>query len=60
MLESVPTVAATSIGAVKARLAEYEAAGSTRCVVAYVVSGEDIWGEIRAFLDKMDVNPIAA
>ena len=60
MLESVPTVAATSIDGVKARLAEYEAAGSTRCVVAYVVSGEDTWGEIRTFLDQMDLNPIAA
>jgi len=60
MLESVPTVAATSIDAVTARLAEYQAAGSTRCVVAYVVSGEDTWGEIRAFIDQMDVNPIAA
>src|SRR5215472_2815278 len=58
MLDSVPMVAGTSIGAVHARLPEYKGAGSDHCVVAYVVSGDDSWTEIRAFVDQFDLNPV--
>lgn len=60
MLDSVPMVAATSLEAVNQRLADYEAAGSTRCVVAYVVNGDDTWDEIRSFVERFDVSAVPA
>ena len=54
MLEVVPMYAGTDLSGLPARLKEYEDAGSTRCVVAYVPSGDDLWGELRNYLDAAD------
>ena len=60
MLEDVPMVAASDLGPVRERLRQFEAAGSTRCVVACVVSGDDTWGEIRSFVERADFQPAPA
>lgn len=52
MVDDVPMYAASDLEGLPAKLAEYAAAGSTRCVVAYVPVGEDLRGELRAFLDS--------
>jgi alkanesulfonate monooxygenase SsuD/methylene tetrahydromethanopterin reductase-like flavin-dependent oxidoreductase (luciferase family) len=52
MVDDVPMYAASDMEALPQKLAGYEDAGSTRCVVAYVPSGEDLWGEIRHFLER--------
>lgn len=52
MLEVVPMYAGTDLSGLPQRLAEYERAGSTRCVVAYVPSGDDLRGEVANFLDQ--------
>jgi alkanesulfonate monooxygenase SsuD/methylene tetrahydromethanopterin reductase-like flavin-dependent oxidoreductase (luciferase family) len=54
MLEVVPMYAGSDLSGLPGRLKEYEAAGSTRCVVAYVPSGDDLWGEIRTYLQLAD------
>jgi probable F420-dependent oxidoreductase len=51
LLEGVPMVAATNLDEVRRRLVDYEAAGATRLDVAYVVSTDDTWGEIRRFVE---------
>lgn len=55
MLEGVPMAAARSVRELAPRLRELAAAGATRCDVAYVVSGDDAWAEMRRFVDQMDV-----
>jgi len=52
MLEVVPMYAGTDLSGLPDRLAEYERAGSTRCVVAYVPAGRDLRGEVARFLDQ--------
>jgi alkanesulfonate monooxygenase SsuD/methylene tetrahydromethanopterin reductase-like flavin-dependent oxidoreductase (luciferase family) len=54
MLEVVPMYAGSDLAGLPRRLKEYEAAGSTRCVVAYVPSGDDLWGELRNYLQLAD------
>ncbi len=56
MLEDVPMVAATNLDGLSQRLAGYREAGSTRCVVACVVSGEDVWKEITTFLEMIPIS----
>lgn len=60
MIDRIPMVAATSMDEVKARLRAYEEGGATRCVVAYVVSGSDTWGEIRGFVESADFAGLSA
>ena len=52
MLDVVPMYAGTDLSGLPQRLAEYERAGSTRCVVAYVPAGDDLRGEMANFLDQ--------
>ena len=54
MLEVVPMYAGSDLAGLPARLEEYAAAGSTRCVVAYVPSGDDLWGELKHYLEIAD------
>ena len=51
MLDAVPMYAGTDLTELPKKLEGYEKAGSTRCVVAYVPAGDDLWGEIRHFLE---------
>ncbi len=51
MLEDVPMCAGRDIEDVRAKLVPYAKAGVTRCVVPYVMSGDDLWSETRAFLE---------
>jgi probable F420-dependent oxidoreductase len=50
MLEGLPVVAATSVEEIRARVAEYEAAGATRIIVTPVPCSDDVVSEVRAFL----------
>jgi alkanesulfonate monooxygenase SsuD/methylene tetrahydromethanopterin reductase-like flavin-dependent oxidoreductase (luciferase family) len=50
----VPMLPARDIREVRARLRPFEEAGATRCDVAYVVSTDDTWGEIRRFVEAAD------
>jgi alkanesulfonate monooxygenase SsuD/methylene tetrahydromethanopterin reductase-like flavin-dependent oxidoreductase (luciferase family) len=59
MFEVVPMYAGTDLSALPAKLKEYEEAGSTRCVVAYVPSGEDLWGELQNYLNLADFARVA-
>jgi alkanesulfonate monooxygenase SsuD/methylene tetrahydromethanopterin reductase-like flavin-dependent oxidoreductase (luciferase family) len=54
MFDVVPMYAGTDLSGLPARLKEYEEAGSTRCVVAYVPSGDDLWGELKGYLELAD------
>jgi probable F420-dependent oxidoreductase len=50
MLEGLPLVAATSVDEIRARVAEYEAAGATRIIVTPVPCSDDVVPEVQAFL----------
>jgi len=54
MFDVVPMYAGSDLAGLPARLREYEEAGSTRCVVAYVPSGQDLWGELQRYLKLAD------
>ncbi len=59
MLDDVPMYAGSDLKGLPARLAGYEQAGCTRCVVAYVPSGESLWEEIRTFVEAADFIELA-
>ena len=50
MVDDVPMYADRDLAKLPAKLAGYEEAGSTRCVVAYVPSTDDLEGELRNYL----------
>jgi alkanesulfonate monooxygenase SsuD/methylene tetrahydromethanopterin reductase-like flavin-dependent oxidoreductase (luciferase family) len=50
MLDDVPMYAGSDLSGLPAKLEPYSAAGSTRCVVAYVPSGDDLRGELERYL----------
>lgn len=54
MIDAVPMYAGTDLTDLPEKLEGYAKAGSTRCVVAYVPAGEDLWGEIQHFLRLAD------
>ncbi len=54
MIDDVPMYAGADLDGLPEKLAGYEAAGSQRCVAAYVPSGEDLWGEIQRYLKMAD------
>jgi alkanesulfonate monooxygenase SsuD/methylene tetrahydromethanopterin reductase-like flavin-dependent oxidoreductase (luciferase family) len=54
MLDAVPMYAGSDLSGLPAKLEGYAKAGSTRCVVAYVPAGEDLWGEIKHYLEIAD------
>jgi hypothetical protein len=54
MFDVVPMYAGSDLAGLPARLREYADAGSTRCVVAYVPSGDDLWGELQNYLNLAD------
>jgi probable F420-dependent oxidoreductase len=55
MLAGVPMFASSSLDGLAERLKGYEEAGVTRMIVAYVPSGDDLWGEIRHFLSTAEL-----
>lgn len=54
MVNDVPMYADSDLAKLPAKLADYEEAGSTRCVVAYVPNTEDLAGELRNYLTSAD------
>ncbi len=54
MVDDVPMYADRDLAKLPSKLAGYEAAGSTRCVVAYVPNTEDLAGELRNYLTHAD------
>jgi alkanesulfonate monooxygenase SsuD/methylene tetrahydromethanopterin reductase-like flavin-dependent oxidoreductase (luciferase family) len=54
MVDDVPMYADRDLGKLPAKLAGYEEAGSTRCVVAYVPNSEDLAGELRNYLTNAE------
>lgn len=54
MIDDVPMYAGSNVDALPKKLAPYEAAGSNRCVAAYVPSTEDMWPEIQRYLNMAD------
>jgi alkanesulfonate monooxygenase SsuD/methylene tetrahydromethanopterin reductase-like flavin-dependent oxidoreductase (luciferase family) len=54
MLEGVPVYAGAGLDRLPERLAAFEEAGATRMIVAYVPSGDDLWGELDRFLRAAD------
>ncbi|HLV59553.1 MAG TPA: LLM class flavin-dependent oxidoreductase [Natronosporangium sp.] len=55
MVDSVPMYADRDLTRLPAKLAEYEQAGSTRCIVAYVPATDDLSGELNRFLTATDL-----
>lgn len=58
MLEDAPMFAGSTLDGLGKKLDAFEAAGATRCVVAYVPAGDDQRAEIEGFLDQM--RPVTA
>lgn len=54
LLAGVPMYGASSFDGLSDWLKPYADAGATRMIVAYVPSGDDLWGEIESFLDSAD------
>lgn len=55
MVDDVPMYAASDLAGLPSKLAGYEEAGSTRCVVAYVPSDDtQQWPEIKHYLESAD------
>ena len=54
LFAGVPMFAGSSLDGLQERLDAYRDAGVTRMIVACVPTGDDLWGEIRAFLDSAD------
>lgn len=59
MLAGLPMFAGSSMDGLAERLKEFEEAGATRMIVAYVPSGDDLWGEIQHFLNAADFVGVA-
>jgi probable F420-dependent oxidoreductase len=54
MLERVPMFAGDTLTGLDERLKEFEQAGATRLVVAFVPAGDDLMGEITRFIELAD------
>lgn len=54
LFAGVPMFAGSSLDGLAERLEAYREAGVTRMIVAFVPTGEDLWGEIRHFLETAD------
>lgn len=54
MVDDVPMYADCDLARLPSKLAGYEEAGSTRCVVAYVPNTEDLAGELQNYLTHAD------
>lgn len=54
MFDVVPMYSGSDLSGLPSRLNEYAEAGSTRCVVAYVPSGDDLRGELENYLNLAD------
>lgn len=60
LFAGVPMFAGSSLDGLAERLEAYEEAGVTRMIVALVPTGDDLWGEIRHFLETADFVGAAA
>jgi probable F420-dependent oxidoreductase len=54
LFAGVPMFAGSSLDGLAERLDAYRDAGVTRMIVAFVPTGDDLWAEIRAFLESAD------
>ena len=54
LFAGVPMFAGSTIDGLPERLEGYRAAGVTRMIVAFVPTGDDLWGEIQYFLEQAD------
>ncbi len=54
LFAGVPMFAGSNLDGLGERLEAYREAGVTRMIVAFVPTGEDLWGEIRRFLESAD------
>ena len=54
LFAGVPMFAGSSLDGLAERLDAYREAGVTRMIVAFVPTGDDLWGEIRHFLETAD------
>lgn len=54
LFAGVPMFAGSSLDGLAERLEAYREAGVTRMIVACVPTGDDLWGEIRHFLESAD------
>ena len=54
LFAGVPMFAGSSLDGLAERLEAYREAGVTRMIVASVPTGDDLWGEIRYFLESAD------
>jgi probable F420-dependent oxidoreductase len=54
LFEGVPMFAGSTLDGLAERLEAYREAGVTRMIVAYVPTGDDLWAEIRHFLEVAD------
>jgi probable F420-dependent oxidoreductase len=54
LFAGVPMFAGSSLDGLPERLERYREAGVTRMIVAFVPVGDDLWGEIRHFIESAD------
>ena len=54
LFAGVPMFAGSSLDGLFERLEAYRDAGVTRMIVAFVPTGDDLWGEIRHFIEAAD------
>ena len=59
LFAGVPMFAGSSLDGLAERLDAYREAGVTRMIVAFVPTGDDLWGEIRYFLESADFVGVA-
>lgn len=59
LFAGVPMFAGSSLDGLQERLDAYREAGVTRMIVALVPTGEDLWAEIRHFLETADFVGVA-
>lgn len=60
LLAGVPMLADSSLDGLPERLRAYREAGVSRMIVALVPTGEDLWAEIRHFLETADLVGVAS
>ncbi len=60
LFNGVPMFAGSTLDGLGERLEAYRRAGVTRMIVAFVATGDDLWGEIRRFLEQADLVGVAA
>lgn len=60
LLAGVPMFGGSSFEGLRDWLRPYAEAGATRMIVAYVPSGDDLWDELKSFIETADFVPALA